>query len=34
MPNQTYALEWLNLAKRNMDTARLLICEYHYTDNQ
>lgn len=33
MPNQTYALEWLNLAKRNLDTARLLIRENHYTDS-
>jgi len=33
MPNQTYALEWLYLAKRNLDTARLLIRENHYTDS-
>lgn len=33
MPNQTYALEWLNLAKRNLDTARLLLRENHYTDS-
>jgi HEPN domain-containing protein len=33
MPNQTYALEWLNLAKRNLNTARLLIRENHYTDS-
>jgi HEPN domain-containing protein len=33
MPNRTYALEWLNLAKRNLDTARLLIRENHYTDS-
>lgn len=32
MPNQTYALEWLNLANRNLQTARLLIREKHYTD--
>ena len=34
MPNQTYALEWLNLAKRNLDTARLLIRENHYTHSE
>jgi HEPN domain-containing protein len=33
MPNQTYALEWLNLSKRNLDTARLLLREHHYTDS-
>ena len=33
MPNQTYAIEWLNLAKRNLDTARLLLRENHYTDS-
>lgn len=33
MPNQTYAIEWLNLAKRSLDTARLLIRENHYTDS-
>jgi len=33
MPNQTYALEWLNLAKKNLNTARLLIRENHYTDS-
>lgn len=32
MPNQTYALEWMNLANRNLQTARLLIREKHYTD--
>lgn len=32
MPNQTYALEWLSLANRNLQTARLLIREKHYTD--
>jgi len=32
MPNQSYALEWLNLANRNLQTARLLIREKHYTD--
>ncbi len=33
MPNQAYALEWLSLAKKNLDTARLLIRENHYTDS-
>ena len=33
MPNQAYALEWLNLAKKNLETARLLIREKHYTDS-
>ena len=33
MPNKAYALEWLNLAKKNLDTARLLIKENHYTDS-
>jgi len=33
MPNQTYALEWLNLANRNLQTARLLIRENHFTDS-
>jgi len=31
MPNQTYALEWLNHANRNLQTARLLIRENHFT---
>jgi len=33
MPNQTYALEWLNHANRNLQTARLLIRESHFTDS-
>lgn len=33
MPNKTYALEWLNLASRNLETARLLLRENHYTDS-
>ena len=33
MPNQTYALEWLNFANRNLQTARLLIRENHFTDS-
>jgi len=33
MPNQTYALEWLNHANRNLQTARLLIRENHFTDS-
>lgn len=32
MPNKTYALEWMNLAYKNIETARLLIRENHYTD--
>lgn len=32
MPNKTYALEWLNLAYKNLETARLLINEKHFTD--
>ena len=32
MPNQTYANEWLEFARRNLDTARLLYHENHYTD--
>lgn len=33
MPNPAYSLEWLSLAKKNLDTARLLIRENHYTDS-
>jgi HEPN domain-containing protein len=33
MPNQTYALEWLNLANRNLQTALLLVRENHFTDS-
>ena len=32
MPNRTYALEWLTLAKRNLENAQLLFDENHYTD--
>jgi HEPN domain-containing protein len=33
MPNKTYALEWMELAIRNLETARLLIREKHFTDS-
>ncbi len=33
MPNKTYALEWMDLAYKNMETARLLIRENHFTDS-
>lgn len=33
MPNKTYALEWMNLAYKNLLTARLLIRENHFTDS-
>jgi HEPN domain-containing protein len=32
MPNKTYAREWLELARRNLDTARLLFDVRHYND--
>jgi HEPN domain-containing protein len=32
MPNKTYALEWLDRSKRNLDTAVLLFSHNHYTD--
>ena len=32
MPNRSYAMEWLLLAKRNLETAELLFREDHYTD--
>ena len=32
MPNRTYAIEWVQHAKRNLETARLLFKEKHYTD--
>ena len=32
MLNRSYALEWLSLAKKNLETARLLFREDHYTD--
>jgi HEPN domain-containing protein len=33
MPNKTYALEWLHLADRHFETARLLLRENHFTDS-
>lgn len=33
MPNKTYALEWIHLANRNLETARLLLRENHFTDS-
>ncbi len=33
MPNKTYAIEWIGFAERNLETARLLIREQHYTDS-
>ncbi|TSA32722.1 MAG: HEPN domain-containing protein [Porphyromonadaceae bacterium] len=33
MPNKIYSLEWLNLANRNLETARVLLRENHYTDS-
>lgn len=33
MPNKTYALEWIELAKKNLETARILIRENHFTDS-
>lgn len=33
MPNRTYALEWLHLANRSIETARLLLRENHFTDS-
>jgi len=32
MPNKTYAIEWLDRSKRNLDTAVLLFSHNHYTD--
>lgn len=32
MSNKTYASEWLTLSERNLETARLLIRENHFTD--
>jgi HEPN domain-containing protein len=32
MPNQTYAKEWLDRSKRNLETAVLLFDHNHYTD--
>ncbi len=33
MPNQTYAFEWIALANKNLETARLLLRENHFTDS-
>ena len=33
MPNRSYALEWLEIAKRDLSTAELLIREKHFTDS-
>lgn len=33
MPNRTYALEWRNIAHKNLETARLLLRENHYADS-
>lgn len=32
MPNQTYAIEWLEIAKRNLETAEFLLKHDHYAD--
>jgi HEPN domain-containing protein len=32
MPNRTYALEWLEYSKRNIQAAEILFRENHYTD--
>lgn len=32
MPNFVYASEWLELADRNLETAKLLFRENHFTD--
>lgn len=32
MPNRTYALEWLEYSKRNIQAAEILFREKHYTD--
>ena len=32
MPNKPYALEWLDISKRNLETAVLLFSNNHYTD--
>ena len=32
MPNQSYAAEWLELSKRNLETAEMLFNHNHYTD--
>ncbi len=32
MPNYQYASEWLNFARKHLETAKLLLRENHYTD--
>jgi HEPN domain-containing protein len=32
MPNYQYASEWLSLARKHLETAKLLLRENHYTD--
>lgn len=32
MHNKTYAAEWLEIAKRNLETAEVLLKQDHYTD--
>ncbi len=32
MPNKPYATEWLDISKRNLETAVLLFKHNHYTD--
>jgi len=32
MPYRTYALEWIDLARKNLETAKLLFRENHYTE--
>ena len=32
MPNQTYALEWIIMARKNLETAQVLFDANHYTD--
>ncbi len=32
MPNRSYALEWLEMARRNLETAQLLFDVNLYTD--
>ena len=32
MPSYQYASEWLNFARKHLETAKLLLRENHYTD--
>ena len=32
MPNKPYAIEWLDISRRNLETAILLFNHNHYTD--